>query len=161
MSETTIIFTFNGTETKIQCSKNDYLKDIFQRYSAKIKKDLSEIYFAYGGNIVNQEQKLYSLNNKDNPISILAYPFDFSSNNNNLLKKSKNIICPKCFQTCIFDIKDYKISLSCSNKNHNIKNLKFSEFDKTQLIDESSIKCNNCDNNNNYFLYHFFFITLQ
>ena len=107
MSETTIIFTFNGTETKIQCSKNDYLKD-FQRYSAKIKIDLSEIYFAYGGNIVNQEQKLSSLNNKDNCISILAYPFDFSSNNNNSLKKSKILYVQNVFKHAFLTLKIIK-----------------------------------------------------
>ena len=150
MTETIICFTFNGIETKIQCSKNDYIRNIFQRYSTKIQKDLNEIYFLYEGKMINQEQKLSSLNSKDNVISIIVYPFDFDSENNiniNSLKKSKYIICPKCFKECIIDIKDYKISLNCFNKNHNLKGYKFSEFEKTQLIDESSIKCNSCDNN--------------
>ena len=42
-------FSFNGLNTIILCLKNEKMKDICNRFSSKINKNLNEIYFLYGG----------------------------------------------------------------------------------------------------------------
>ena len=55
------------------------------------------------------------------------------------LQKSKYIICPECKENIRIKIKDYKIELYDCQNSHNIKNLSLSEFEKSQIIDESKI----------------------
>ena len=62
------------------------------------------------------------------------------SNNN----KSSQIICPKCSENCKISIKNFKIKLyGCSNK-HCTKNILLEDFENTQNIDKSNIKCSSC-----------------
>ena len=83
---------------------------------------------------------------------ILANDINDESKNNNMektnLKRSKNIICPKCKEDIKFSLKDYKINLFDCNNDHKIENIKLNEFEKTQLIDESKIICDICKINN-------------
>ena len=59
--------------------------------------------------------------------------------------KSKEVICPKCNENILLNLKEYKINLyDCKNK-HNINNILFEEFIKTQKI---KIICNICKNKN-------------
>ena len=39
MSKIILNFFYNGNITKIQCKRNEYMKDIFKRYANKISKD--------------------------------------------------------------------------------------------------------------------------
>ena len=79
--------------------------------------------------------------------SVIVYDNDSNIENNELVK-SKEIICPECGENSIIKIENYKISLfGCKNK-HEKKDISFFDFDKTQLIDESKIKCNICKDNN-------------
>ena len=79
--------------------------------------------------------------------SVIVYDNDSNIENNELVK-SKEIIYPECGENSIIKIENYKISLfGCKNKHEN-KDISFFDFDKTQLIDESKIKCNICKDNN-------------
>jgi hypothetical protein len=109
------------------------------------------LYFLYGGNTINEELKLGDLPNpldkKKNKINIMVFEKD-----NELLDdkegiiKSKEIICPKCYEICLMKIKDYKISLECKNL-HITKNILLDEFENTQKVNISKIICNKCNNN--------------
>lgn len=60
------------------------------------------------------------------------------------LKKSKDIICPNCFEPCKIGIKNYRIKLyDCKNK-HETENIKYEDFMDTQKYDETTILCGNC-----------------
>ena len=60
------------------------------------------------------------------------------------IEKSKEIICPKCKENILIEIKDYKINMyDCKNKDI-IENIKIKEFENTQKIDISKIICNEC-----------------
>ena len=137
-------FYYKGQAVKLNCKKNDNMNDILKRYANKINKDINKIYFINNGNIINKDNlKLEELNNTDNKINILVYDID----NNEKVKKNKDIICPLCMQNCIIEIKDYKVNLNkCDNK-HNINNILLEEYNKTQIIDEIKIKCNICNKN--------------
>jgi len=58
----------------------------------------------------------------------------------------KDIICPKCGENCLIEIKDYKINLcQCDNK-HNINNILLDKYKNIQKIKDEII-CNNCNKN--------------
>ena len=146
MAEITLDFIYNGNSTKIQCKRDEYMKDIFKRYIGKIDKNVGELYFICNGNKINEELKLEQINNKDNEIRILVNNInDKTVDNKETEKKYKDIICPKCGEICIIDIKDYKLILNkCINK-HKIENILLDEFDDLQKNNKLNIICNNCN----------------
>ena len=55
MLEATIIFTYNGKQTIIQCMTNEKLNIICERFITKLQLNKSKIYYyLYGGNIINK-----------------------------------------------------------------------------------------------------------
>ena len=150
----TIDFNFNSTVTTIQCTQNEKIKEICNRYSMKIGKNINDIYFIYDGNKLDNnsfEKEFYNIaNNNDkerNKMNILVYELNEENKKNNM-KQSKEIICPKCKESIRLEIKDYKIRLfGCKNK-HIFDNITFDKFEDSQLIDESKIICGKCEQNN-------------
>jgi hypothetical protein len=67
----------------------------------------------------------------------------------NSIIKSKEIICPECHENCRICFKDYSINLYDCKNGHETNNIPFEQFNDTQKIDESKIKCNVCLNNTN------------
>ena len=146
MVETQVTFTFEALDQTLQCTTEQTLKEIFQRYANKIHKNIADIYFMFGGHqIEDQNQKLSSLHNFNNTTPILVFPYDFGSPKIEK-KKSTHIICPQCYHSSIINIENYKLILSDCEKKHKSIKLKISEFENTQYIDESVIKCSNCEN---------------
>ena len=68
--------------------------------------------------------------------------------------KSKNIICPECKENIKMDIKDYKINLYDCKNGHRKENILLNEFEETQNIDLSHIKCDICKKNNKSISYN-------
>ena len=150
-----IKFTFNGIETIIQCKKEDKMKDICNRYLSKIEiLDINSLIFLYGGEKINLNLTVGELANSTNinrnEMNILVCEIQKSTINDdkNLKNKSKEIICPKCYENCKIQIKDYKIKLFDCKNDHELNNLSFEEFNNSQFIIESIITCNNCNNIN-------------
>ncbi len=56
MSNRQVIFTLDGKDIIIQCLKNDNMKDICQKFSTKVKKNIKSLVFLYSGNKVNFEK---------------------------------------------------------------------------------------------------------
>ena len=53
MSEARVIFTLDGDNLIIQCSNMDKMRDICQKYSTKVDKNIDTLLFFYEGNKVN------------------------------------------------------------------------------------------------------------
>ena len=89
MSKAKAIFTFDGSNLTIQCTTNDKMRVICQKFSTKINKDMNSFIFLYGGNLVNLELSFNSQASKMDRINkemkILVY--------NN---EDEIFICPKC-----------------------------------------------------------------
>ena len=89
MEEAKIIFTLDGIDLTMQCSIEDKMKDICQKYSTKVGINMNLLVFLYGGNQVNFEltfkDQASSLDKANNQMKILVY-----KNENNDFK------CPKC-----------------------------------------------------------------
>ena len=89
MSEAKIIFNLEGIKITIQCSQEDKIKDICQKYATKIECNINSLLFLYGGNQMNMELKfkeqanLIDRNNKE--MNILVYK-----------KENDDFIYPHC-----------------------------------------------------------------
>ena len=142
---TSITFTYNGYEMKIQCNKEDKMKDIIKNYTIKVNKDKNTLLFLYSGKVINEELKLSELITKEeiDKIQILVLDSGKSINDKALIK-SEFIICPICGENIIMKINDYKIFLSECQNGHRMNNILLNEFEKTQYIDMSKIICENC-----------------
>ena len=135
-----VIFKYNGLDTIIQCKIDDKLKDICKKFCLKSYKDINNLTFIYGGEILNldlQFNQTANIMDKQNlKMNILVYEKNASIiNENKRIINSKDIICPKCGEIYLIEFKDYKIKLNnCKNKDENIISL--NEFENTQNINE-------------------------
>ena len=142
MEEITLNFIFEQIEIKIQCQKNEYMREIFKKFAIKIGKDINNLYFLANGNKVNEELKLEEIKNLK---IILVYEFKEKKRDNNVKKLSNEIICPICFESSIMNFEEYKIKLNQCDKRHQISNIFLNEFGDMQMINESKLLCNNCN----------------
>ena len=148
-----VIFNFMGKDVTIQCNDHNKVKDIFSKFAVKSQANKDLLYFLYGGNIINEELTLEELYNpidkKEKKITILVYEMnDLILDEEGELIKSKEIICPKCYEICLIKIKDYKIKLYDCKNLHVTKDILLDEFENTQKINISKIICNSCNKNN-------------
>ena len=134
MSDSRIIFTFEGTEVKIQCSKEDKMKDICQKYASKIGRNINSLVFLYGGNYPNFQisfkEQANLIDREKNEMNIIV-----------LKNESDELQCPKCGEKINFNnekINDIKSSIN--NINDIVKGAK--------LIIENIIKISTMDNVN-------------
>jgi len=141
---------FKGIITIIPCNENDKMEEIIKRYCIKTEKNKEEFYFLYGGNIIEENKTFNDLANLEDKqrkkISILVNDYKTGLNQNNNLKKSKYIFCPKCDEPISINIKNLKINLIKCKNGHEINNLSFPDLNKSLLIDESKIICDICHN---------------
>ena len=91
MTEVNLDFIYQRNFVKIQCKRNEYMKDIFKRYLIKIGKDIKDVYFMCNGNKINEELKLEEINNKDNEIKISIYDIKDQNIENKEEKQNKDI----------------------------------------------------------------------
>jgi len=157
-----IQFNYNQNMIKIQCNNlNEKMKDIFNRYAAKsLINDLSNFYFIYGGNIINPESILSSiLSNEDKYRNIMTILVNSNINlpTENSLIKSNFVICPECKEPINLKIKNYKINLYGCKNNHNIDNIFFKDYEKSQNLDLKKIICDNCKEKNKFESYKYEF----
>ena len=111
MSQTKIIFTYNGAEITIQCTPEDKIRDICQKLSIKIETNINSLIFLYGGEPMNMDlrfkEQANSLDRSNNIMSVLVYKKDVD-----------DFICPHCGEK--IKIKTEKIDEIISS-NNNIK----------------------------------------
>ena len=89
MAEVIVIFTLDGVDLTIQCSEEDKMKDICQKYATKIGADMNSLLFLYGGNQLNMElrfnEQANSIDKNNKEMRILSYR-----------NEKEGFICPKC-----------------------------------------------------------------
>ena len=143
-----IIFIYKGEKAKIQCNPQEKMKDIFKKYESKIGVDITNLFFIYNGNKINEELKFEEIINssdiKENTINILVFEKNEQIKKENIIK-SKEVLCPTCKDNALINIKKYKISFNCKN-GHKIKNKILNE--NMLDLDVSQIVCNICKDNN-------------
>ena len=146
MADAIINFIYNNQLIKIPCKRNEILKNIFKRYLIKLNKPLKNVVFLYNRIKINGELKLEQINNKDKEIQILVV--EAPPVKKEIIKQSREVICPECGENCLLGIENYKFSLKNCKNNHNLKNILLEEFKDTQKINELLILCNECKKTN-------------
>ena len=73
MLEANVIFTLDGVDVTIQCSKEDKIKDISQKFANKVQKNINSLLFLYGGNQLNFLSSFKDLAKDKNEIKVLVY----------------------------------------------------------------------------------------
>ena len=152
MEEVTIEFLYDGKRIEIKSMKNEYMKDIINRYCLNIQKEANSLYFLYEGNIIDIQLKLGEINNNKNKMTLLVHEVneDGDEDENKMektMETAKNIICPKCGDNCIITLDNYKINLDNCDNGHSIHDILLSEYNATQTINQLNIKCKNCKQN--------------
>ena len=140
MSQVQIEFAYDGTNTFIQCSKNDKMKDIYQSFKSKAQVEGKNLIYMYNGKTIENKELTFNdiANSQDknrNKMNILVIEGEETiAPQAECIIKSNKIICPECQEDIKFSIEDYKISLfECKNK-HEINNIFLDELDSTQNI---------------------------
>ena len=84
-----VIFDFEGRKLTIQCTNEEKIMDICQRYATKINENLNSLLFLYGGNQLNFEPKLKdtisSIDKERKEMNVIVYRNDVDE-----------FICLKC-----------------------------------------------------------------
>ena len=77
MSNAIVIFIFEGINIKIQCSTDDLMKDICQKYANKIGRNINSLVFLYGGSNLNFQlsfkEQANIIDKERNEMNILVY----------------------------------------------------------------------------------------
>jgi len=157
-----VVFDYKQIKTVIQANLNDSFNIIVNKFINKTHLNLNEIYFLSNGKNLKNNDRIKNImsesDKKNKRIIILVYSINSNLENTNIIK-SNDIICPTCKKSCKYEIKDYKIKLYECKNGHIMDNIKLDEFNNTQNIDISQIKCDKCKNkskldtfNNEFFI---------
>ena len=124
MSEARIVFTLEGADLTMQCSSEEKMRDICQKYATKIDKNMDSLVFLYEGNKVNfdlslKDQACSSDGNK-NEIKIIVKKIEDATDTNEKIDE---------FKTKVDFVKPKKCKEENNNSNNHtpLKNIK-SEF---------------------------------
>jgi hypothetical protein len=142
-----IQFNYNGSITTIQCNEKDKMKDIINRFKTKMQLEKAELLYLYGGTQINEDLTFEETINKDSKnekkMLIVVYSNNQEVKENGIIQ-SKEIICPQCGKNCFLQIDNFKILLNGCKNRHKSNNIFINEFRKTQMVNESKIKCSIC-----------------
>ena len=132
MQGVNVIFTLEGVELTIQCTQNDVMKDICQRYANKITKNINTLVFLYGGSQLNFNLKFKDIitDKERKEMKILVYS-----------NETDEFICPKCGEKIKLNIEKIDDIIS------SINNLK-ETIDSAKFMIENVIKISTVNNVN-------------
>ena len=143
-----VVFSYSGRNISIQCSEQDSIRNICNKFIRKIDNNIDNLIFLYGGKQLNldltfNEQSNY-LDKMNKRMSIVVFEAMKSTIIEEELINSKEIICPICKENCRIKFENYKIKLYECKNNHETSNITLENYFKTQKINETNIICNNC-----------------
>ena len=149
---TEVKFTYEGSNTSVQCELNDKIKDIIKKFLVKINKDKnSNLYYLYNGGKINEELTFYEqanhLDKNRKKMNVLVYNNLEEYKKNNEIT-SRDIICLDCKENCLIDIKNFKINFHGCKNNHAYNNILINYFEFTQKINLNEIICDICKKQN-------------
>ena len=105
-----IFFTFNGEQKEVEGKKDEFMFSVYTRYVKMIGQEIEKVFFLYNGDLINPEKNLKDICENKNEIKMLVYEFDIDDKQEEILKQSKDIICPICNEICLINFEN---SLAC------------------------------------------------
>ena len=89
MEKAKVIFNLEGIDVAMQCSTEDRMKDIWNKFATKVQKNVNSLVFLYGGSQLNFNLKVgeqaNSLDKERKEMKILV-----------LTDVANDLLCPKC-----------------------------------------------------------------
>ena len=142
----TVNFCYEESPTEIQCLFDDEMNKIFKKYATKLGSKEDNFDFFYEKKKISNDSTLYKLIGNRNKKNIIIF----------VKRKSKIIKCPKCIcNDTIIKIENFRLKFEGCKYNHSDIKI-FDDYDTTQKIDFSKIKCNKVGCSNNI-MYHDFY----
>ena len=142
-----IQFELDQIKTTINGKLEELFQNIIDRYINKTLQKPDSLYFVSKGKPMNPNEsignQMSEQEKKDNRIIIYVMVIEKENQNESIIK-SKDIICSECKEPCRIKIENYKIKLYECPNGHTKDSIKFIDFDNTQNINISKIKCNKC-----------------
>ena len=148
MSEAKVIFSLDGDDLTIECSTDDKMRDICQKFASKIDKNIDSLIFLYGGVQVNFglsfKEQANSLDN--NQMKVLVHKNkdeEYNNLNNKILIEN---ITSVYFLQKIFSYMDEKVKLKAIRynkklqKKNDISLINYKIFSFRYIIYETKIK---------------------
>ena len=146
-----IEFNLNQSLTVIQARLDDKFKIAIDRFIQKNRDrvNTNNIYFLSSGKQINNEEiiknQMTDLDKRNKKMKVLVHMLEKENKDKEqIIIKSKDIICPKCYEPCRIKFENYKIKLFGCINNHVFHNIKLSDFPNTQKINISRIICDIC-----------------
>ena len=140
-------FELDQIKTTINGKLEEPFQNIINRYLNKTLQEPGSLYFISKGKPMNANESIGNQMNeqekKDKRIIIYVMLIE-KENKNDIIIKSKDIICNECKEPCRIKFENYKIKLYECPNGHIQDNIKFINFDNTQNINISKIICNKC-----------------
>ena len=151
MNQVKVEFNYSGAITYIFCYEYDRMEDICRKFAGKSKTNLDNLVFLYSGSTLNLNLTFAQTANAEDKqrkiISVLVTDSNNDPEPQHCFVKSILPICPKCFGNANLSMnEDYTFNISGCKNCHEIKRLSIDDYEKTQKIDLSNIKCGKCDN---------------
>ena len=144
-------FQFQGQDNIIGCNSDDTMRQICNKFANMMNIDIDNIFFLYNSNIIDEEDfylKFEEIINEDDKIRKEMNILVFEKKRNTIYQEKniqlKEIICPTCQENTFINISNYKINLNQCQNGHILNNILFKDFNETQKIDISKIKCDIC-----------------
>ena len=70
MSQASMIFNFRGEKIIINCTTTEKMRSICGRFASQINEDITNLFFKYNGNLINEELKFEEqANEKDKQLN--------------------------------------------------------------------------------------------
>ena len=145
-------FHCEGIITTIQCQEDQKMSEIFNSFAFKANISENEISYSYNGKVLSQNDKnltfiqiANTMDKERKKMNILVIKIEKQPE---MIIRSKNIICPECNRDIKMKINNrYNIDLYGCINNHKFNNISINEFERTQMINITKIKCVNCGDN--------------
>ena len=89
MSKASVIFNFQGTDIRVQCSREEKMKDICQKFATNIERNVNSLVFLYEGSNLNFQLSFKDqaniIDKERNEMKVFVYK-----------NESDELTCPKC-----------------------------------------------------------------
>ena len=147
-------FECNQNKIMIQANIYESFQAIIDKYIQKSLIQLNSAYFIANGNQIKPESSLESImtdiDKQNKKIKVLVNMLEDKDDDSQeqVIIKSKFIICPKCGEICRITIEDCKIKLFGCCNNHTTNDIRLLDFKDSQKVNISKIVCGKCKSKN-------------
>ena len=147
MNECQIRFNHFQNEVVIECQRNEPLGEIIKRYGIENKRNIDEFIFLYGKQSIDPKETFAEVSKEAKEIQVLVFPKNYKENEGQAPKTKRTNYIKSAVSNepvVIGFTDDYGLFLD--DLKNSPKKIKLEDFERTQNVDISKIKCCKCEN---------------